>query len=160
MNNSIRFILKEFPKVEKAFLSNQEEDTKILDTDEKIILDLVNFFDNPREKEFNLGSIFNNLNSIYLPSVLESIYLFFKKDTYLLPEESFSFISAENEFLNQSDFVNFLDERFDLHGKNFSRAMFNTYLKRGNIPDPDLVISNNKYWTKETAKNYVSSLKK
>src|SRR5699024_619438 len=94
----------------------------------------------------------------WLSFALECINFFFSEDTYLLKEKKFSIITEDSTFYNRSDFANFLLEHYDKHGINFSRQMINTYLKRGRIPEPDIVIGKTKYWQKETCNQYLDML--
>lgn len=92
-----------------------------------------------------------------ITSLRKYIY-FFEQDTYLLKEPKFELVKETDTFYNQSDFAVFLNEHKNVHQKNYSRQMVHTYLKRGLLPKPDLIIGNTKYWKEETSINYLKSL--
>ena len=163
MKKSTQIILNYFPMLEKHITYSGSavlRDRVLTDLDEqqKTFLCLMWFFENPNEESFNLESIYKNLDDEWLSLALESIILFFSKDTYLIKNPTFSFVTEKSEFFNQTEFVRFLDENKHLHGRNFSRPMLNTYLKRGDIPSPDLVVGNSKFWERETCEKYVEFL--
>lgn len=164
MKKSIQMILDYFPMLEEHI--NDSESTLLrgeilskLDNPQRTFLSLMWFFENPDNENFNLESLYKNLDGDWLSIALESIITFFSNDTYLIKEPTFSIVTEKATFFNQAEFVKFLDENKDVHGRNFSRPMLNTYLKRGDIPQPDLVVGNSKFWKEETCKSYLSSLK-
>lgn len=160
MKQSTQLILEHFPTLEKHL---KDYDSHILSSEtlvnfnevEQTFLRLLWFFDNPEKENFNLELIYQTLSDSWLSLALESIFIFFKKDTYLLQDPKFSLVKESDTFYNQSDFANFLNEN---NHENFSRQMVHTYLKRGLFPEPDLIIGNTKYWKKETSINYLNSL--
>ena len=160
MKKSSAMILKKFPFFERHL--NDYASTILTDNAlsnynevEQTFLRLLWFFENPEKENFNLESLYKNLSDEWLSFALESIFVFFKEDTYLIKNPSFSLVTEKSAYYNQSDFVRFLNENKHLHELNFSRPMFNSYLKRGHIPEPDLVVGGSKYWTKGSCEKYL-----
>lgn len=163
MKKSSTMILDKFPFFEKHL--NDYDSTILTDNalseyskTEQVFLRLLWFFENPDNENFNLESLYKHLSDGWLSFALESIVIFFKEDTYLMKKPSFSLVTEKSAYYNQSDFVRFLNENKHLHELNFSRPMFNTYLKRGHIPEPDLVVGGSKYWTKESCETYLNQI--
>lgn len=163
MKKSTQLILEKLPMLEKHM---KDYDSHILSSEtleqfndvEQTFLRLLWFFENPEKENFNIELIYQSLDDGWLSLALESIFVFFKEDTYLLKDPDFSLIKETDTFYNQSDFAVFLNEHKNVHQKNYSRQMVHTYLKRGLLPKPDLIIGNTKYWKEETSINYLKSL--
>jgi hypothetical protein len=109
-----------------------------------------------RRKEFNLGSLYKNLDNGLLEWALALIAQFFKEDTYLIQEPSFAIIMDGSEYLNQSHFADFLTAQ----GLKYDRAKVKNYYDRGKIPAPNLVIAGTKYWEQSTAREYAEKIKR
>jgi len=136
----------------------EERTLKELNSTEQVFLKMIWFFENPSQNNFNLYDLLKYIDQEWLSFSLECIVTFFYKDTYLGGKPNFSIITGETEYMNQKNFVDFLNENKEKHGKNFSRAMLNTYLSRGTIPSPDIELAGNKYWLKETCERYLRSI--
>lgn len=163
MKKSTQMILNYFPMIEDHIndvdsVVLRDKTLSDLDNPEYTFLCLVWFFENPNKENFDLGILYKNLDDYWLSKALECIYVFFTKDTYLIKKPTFSIISDKDTLYNQADFVKYLDQYKSLHGRNFSRAMLNTYVKRGIVPQPDVVIGNNKYWNEESCEEYAKTL--
>lgn len=163
MRKTTSKVVEMFPALEKhipdydSVLLEQQTLNQFNDV-EQVFLKLIWFFENPNEYNFNLFDLYRSLDDDWLSFALECIVSFFENDTYLLKETQFSLVKESNDYLNQTRFADFLNEHKSLHGKNFSRAMLNSYLNRGIIPEPDLELAGTKYWLKETCEEYLSSL--
>lgn len=150
-------ILKDkIPNYESVLL--EENTLEQLNNTEQVFLKMIWFFENPTRNNFNLYDLLEYLDQDWIPFALESIITFFYKDTYLTSQPSFSIITDDTEYMNQTNFVDFLNENKKKHGKNFSRAMLNSYLNRESIPRPDIELAGTKFWLKETCESYLYSI--
>lgn len=163
MKKASKKIISYFPYLEKFIPNNEsvllEQQTldKLNDT-EKVFLKLIWFFEKPTQNNFNLYDLLQYIDKDWLPFALECIVTFFYKDNYFENNRNFSIITNDTEYLNQANFTKYLNEHKDAHEKKFSRAMLNTYLNRGIIPEPDLEIAGTKYWLKETCEKYLKEI--
>jgi len=159
MKNSTDMILDRLPvlnqyiNTDECILISNEALSKLNDM-EQTFLKLVCFFEDPNEQNFNLESIYKTLEDDWLVFALEVIFVFFKKDTYLLKESKVEFVTENNNYLNQSQFVDFLNN----NGVKYTRQKMNTYIKRGKIPEPSLVVAGVKYWDHSVCVEYLKSL--
>lgn len=157
MKNATKKVLDYFPMLEKhvpehdSTLLSNETLSKLNET-EQIFLRLIWFFENPDKENFNLESLYKEVDRDWLAFALEAIYSFFKNDTYLLDKQDFSMVTRDSKYLNQTEFANYLTE----NGLNYSRHKLHVYLNRGNIPAPDLTISNAKYWLLSTCDRFLN----
>lgn len=150
------YLEKLIPDSESVILEQQTLDN--LNDTEQVFLKMIWFFERPDDNNFNLYDLLRYIDKDWLSFALESIVVYFSDDTYLIDEPTFSLITDDKVYLNQNNFTNFLNENKEKHGRKFSRPMLNTYLKRGVIPNPDLTISDTKYWLKETCEKYLDSI--
>lgn len=161
MKNSTRHIVESLPPVEKRLKGAETKDKTgdTLDTTDKVIdtfTNLARFFESPEHENFNLQEIYKNLDDDWLVLALKSISIFFAEDTYLLKNTvTHSLTSDGEDYLNQKEFVDFLNER----DQNYSEAKMSVYIQRNIIPIPDLVISATRYWLKDTCKRFSDELK-
>ncbi|AQR76227.1 hypothetical protein BXP28_01205 [Paenibacillus larvae subsp. larvae] len=126
---------------------------------EQIFLELCCFFEHPDRTSFDLSKLFQFLDGSWLTLALEAIHLFFKKDTYLLPEGSdhmYIVDKAEVELLNQTQFADMLREA----GFRYDRRKINVYYKRGKLPPEDKKIGGKVYWFIDTVEQYIQDLLK
>lgn len=163
MKYSTRKILEFFPMLKDKIPNHdsillEEQTLNELNETEQVFLKMIWFFESPSKNNFNLYDLLKYIDKDWLSFALECIVSFFENDTYLLKDAHFSIIKEGNDYMNQTRFADFLNEHKSLHGKNFSRAMLNTYLKRGVIPEPDLIIGNTKYWEKDTCRDYLDKI--
>ncbi|MBP2258891.1 hypothetical protein [Virgibacillus alimentarius] len=86
---------------------------------------------------------------------MEVIYLFFKKDTYLIPESRTSLVREDNNYLSQAQFANFLTK----HGLPTVRQKIGIYYRRGKLPKTDLEVGGVRYWHKDTCEKYLRNIK-
>lgn len=150
MKNATKIIIEELP----IFKKYVELDENELNKEEKTLLKLITFFENTPENNFNLLDLYLNLSDEWLELSLKAIQTFFEKDTYLLSSNKNNHSIIANDYLNQKDFVDFLNEK----GINFSEAKMSMYVKREVMPEPDLIISNKRFWLKETCEKYLQHL--
>ncbi|MFG6121126.1 hypothetical protein [Thalassobacillus sp. B23F22_16] len=136
----------------------EEQTLQELSDTEQVFLKMIWFFEQPSQNNFNLYDLLEYLDQDWLSLALESIMTFFYKDNYFGDNPGFSLITDESDYMNQTNFANFLNEHKKLHGRNFSRPMLNSYLNRGIIPTPDLELAGTKYWLKETCESYLNSI--
>ncbi len=107
MKNATNRIIEQIPVV-KDHLEEKNMNLIPLDDQTKIFLELAQFFENPKEKHFSLERLYQQLDNDWLELALESIHVFFTKDTYLIQKPTHSLITDQEEYLNQSRFVKFL----------------------------------------------------
>lgn len=162
MKQSTKKILEFFPILENKIPNDksvllEQQMLDQLNSTEAVFLKMAWFFEKPYENNFNLFDLFKGVDKDWLSFALECISIFFYKDNYFSSYSSFSIITGEDEYLNQSDFADFLNENKEKHGKNFSRQMVNIYLKRKVIPEPDLEIAGSKFWLKESCVEYLTN---
>ena len=156
MKHTTKRIIEKFPMLEEKILAHEsvllaEEAIQSLDCIEQTFLKLAWFFENPNHANFDLTSLYKNLENDWLEWALELITLYFRQDTYLIKKPSFSIIKEnDSNYLNQSQFANYLTE----HGLKYDRAKVKNYYDRGIIPEADLIISNTKYWSIESVQAY------
>lgn len=160
MKNATKEILSYFPMLEKYLNDNDnvllfDETLSNLTDEEATFLKLVWFFENPDEQNFNLEMLYNYFSDDWLEFAIETIDLFFKHDTYLIKRPTTSFVSESKDYLNQTEFADLLVS----NGVPFTRQKVNIYLKRGKMPQPDLTISNSKFWLASTCLEYLNEVK-
>lgn len=153
MKQSTQMVLESIPLLEN-YMKGDKKKLEGLNQVETTFLNLIKFFENPDEYHFELNSMLENLSDEWLLLALNSINVFFAKDTYLIKSPSHSYIDG-SDYLNQKDFVNYLNE----NGEKYSEAKMSVYIKRNIIPEPDLIISDTRYWLKSTCKNFLRKLK-
>lgn len=160
MKHATQEVIFYFPVLE-SYLTDREsvilsnEALSNMSDAEEVFLRLIWFFENPNQGNFNLESLYQKLDNDWLEFAIEVIDLFFKKDTYLIEKPTTSFISEKKVYYNQKEFADFLTE----HGVPFSRPKLNTYMNRNKLPQPDLVVSETKYWLTSTCFKYLEELK-
>lgn len=156
MKTATQKIMNSFPMLEKylpdhdSALLSDEVLSKLSDT-EQVFLQMAWFIEAPDKENFNLKLLFNKVDKDWLGFALETINVFFEKDTYLLEEMPFSVITENSMYYNQSDFAAYLSQ----HGLRFSRAKVNMYWNRGKLPNPDITVSGIPYWELTTCESYL-----
>lgn len=160
MKKSTSKVIKSLPILEK-YLPNSDgisvysSEVEGLNETEKTFLQLVWFFERPEECNFHLQDFYKNLSDDWLVLALDSINLFFEKDTYLMQHKKAHSLTRDGkDYLNQKQFVDFLNE----NGQNYSEAKMSVYIQREKMPLPDLVISDTKYWLKDTCAKFATEL--
>jgi len=156
MKQATKRILEYFPMLEKYLPSN--ENTILSDNAlsqvsevEQVFLRLTWFFENPEKENFNLETLYKQLDNDWLEFALEVILTFFKEDTYLIQNPSHSIITDGDYYMNQSRFAEFLNE----NGLKYDRSKLNVYLDRGIVPKPDIIISGTMYWERSTCEKFL-----
>lgn len=161
MKKATMRIIEAFPELKGEITNSKNMDTDVegdrsFDPLQNTFLKLALFFENPEGTEFNLGSLYKDLDNDWLEWALELITQFFKEDTYLIQEPSFAIVKDGSEYLNQSQFADCLTAQ----GLKYDRAKVKNYYDRGKIPAPDLVIAGTKYWKRSTAYEYAEKIKR
>src|SRR5699024_8568389 len=140
------------PNSDSALLT--DDSLSKLNATQQTFLKMIWFFEKPNEANFNLESLYKELDQEWLPFALEAIYTFFKKDTYLLQQSHSMLVKEDSKFLNQAQFARFLND----HGLNYSRGKFSVYLSRGKLPKPDLKVSGTPYWATATCEAFLKEI--
>lgn len=162
MKKTTKRIIEKLPNLKDKILAHEsvllaEEALQALRKEERTFLKLAWFFEDPEHANFDLTSLYKNLEDDWLEWALELIALYFQEDTYLIKKPSFSIIKTNNsDYLNQSQFANYLTE----NGLKYDRAKVKNYYDRGNIPAADLIVSNTTYWKVETVQEYCEKEKR
>lgn len=152
MKCSIKYISEYYPKVTEK-LNETDLD---LSEKEEVFYKLVLFFQSPEYQEFDLSILYEKLDGEDLRVALNSITIFFKKDTYLMDESETFTIVKENEMFNQKMFSEYLIEN---GFPTMNNKALNVYYGRNQLPEPDLIIGNKPYWSKAKVENYAERLK-
>jgi hypothetical protein len=155
MKKSTRRVIETFPLLEQKLLEHgsnelEEEIPRPLNQIQSTFLKLAIFFEKPESAYFDLAVLYKNLDDDWLEWALELITQFFREDTFLIKKPSFALIKDGSEFLNLSQFANYLTEQ----GVKYDRQKVNLYLERGKIPEPDLLVGGTKYWSSSTVIKY------
>ncbi|MFB4165632.1 hypothetical protein ACE1TI_17990 [Alteribacillus sp. JSM 102045] len=160
MKRSTAFIVKEFPFLKKHLsdgdLKGTDDVLASLSNVEKTFLQLACFYEDPDHSSFNLAMVYQNLDNDWLEVALESLYIFFSEDTYLLKDPTFSIMREGGEYMNQVQFADYLKE----NGLNYDRRKLNVYVKRGVLPAADLTVAGTKYWERATCEAFLQQERK
>ncbi|MFS0783509.1 hypothetical protein [Bacillus sp. 1P06AnD] len=161
MTKATEVIIEHFPNLKVHLKSYEsilmaEETLQSLDSTQQTFLKLAWYFQKPDQNNFDLNSLYRNLEGEWLQLALELIYIFFKEDTYLIKDSSFLFFrdNSLEDYLNQAQFAQFLSK----NGLKYSRMKLRTYYERGHIPKEDLLVGTSKYWHIDTCKNYLKQV--
>ena len=120
-----------------------------------IFLQLACFFEHPEEMNFDLSSLYKELDNDWLEWALELITQFFREDTFLIQKPSYVLIKDGADYLNQSQLAHYLTDQ----GLKYDRQKVNIYYERDTIPQPDLWLGGTKYWSRSTAAKFVEQEK-
>lgn len=161
MKKSTQMIVNYYPNL-KRYLEGTEKDTDYLNENEKTFLNLISFFEKPTKDKVDLYQIYNNLEDDWLGLALEAIHTFLSVDNYklrhkhdpdlLMKETSSPYVTKD--YFNQKQFAEFLTN----HGVPYSEAKLSVYISRGIIPPADFIISNRRYWSKQTCHRFLKEL--
>lgn len=127
-----------------------EKAQKGLNEIQATFLQLAWFFEDPENEAFDMGLLYRHLDNDWLEWALELITEYFRKDTYLIQEPTYSLIREGLEYKSMSQFADYLSEQ----GLRYDRQKINLYFERGKVPQPDLVVGGVKYWSDETVQSY------
>lgn len=153
MKNSTRNVIDSFPLLEE-YLINSNKEIDGLNQVELTFLQLIRFFEEPEKSNFDVQMLYQNLSDDWLYMALTSMHLFFENDTYLMKNVTHSIIKEGKDYLNQTDFVDYLNK----NGQNYSLAKMSVYIQRKIIPSPDLVISDTRYWLKSSCEKFLKKI--
>lgn len=161
MKKTTQRIVEAFPVLKNILNNNdlcpsENELIKRLNDIEKTFLELACFFEEPNKNSFDLSSLYNYLDNDWLEFALELITIYFREDTYLIQNPSYSLIKDGSEYVSLSQFAKELNSK----GLNYNRQKLNLYYSRGKIPQPDLIIGGTKYWNKKTVQDYYEQEKR
>ena len=159
MKKTTQCIVVKFPTLEEkieAYGSVEEKALQSLGPMEQVFLKMAWFFENPKKADFDLALLYKNLDNDWLEWALELVTQFFREDTFLIQKPSLAIIKDGSDYLNQSQFAQYLTEQ----GLRYDRQKVNLYYERGKIPEPDLRVAGTKYWSKTTASKYLEQEKK
>jgi|SRR5690625_3258772 len=162
MKKSINLILKELPMLEEH-LNDKGVKLEEMDLLQQTFLKLLRFYENPKENSFDIKILYGNLSDEWLELALRSINTFFTFDTYLIKDKKDNVNKShehtpfydDNNYYTQKNFVDFLNE----NNVSYSEAKMSTYINRGKIPKPDLLISGKRFWKKETCELFLEEFK-
>lgn len=148
-------ILKVFPKFEKHVLAYENmllvnEALKDLNNVESTFLKLIWFFENPEQESFDIRLLYLHLDNDWLEFALKLITEYFREDTYLIREPSYSLIKDGSDFFSLTQFADYLAEQ----GLRYDRQKLNLYYTRDLVPKPDIVVGGVKYWSLKTVQKY------
>ncbi|MGM0877469.1 MAG: hypothetical protein ACQEWV_22720 [Bacillota bacterium] len=156
MKKSTKRIVETFPNFENKLMVYKnslliEEALKGLNQVEATFLKLAWFFEEPEHQNFNIGLLYHHLDGEWLELALELITQFFKEDTFLIQQPTFSIIrEGKGRFFNQKQFADFLSES----GLNYDKRKLNVYYNRGKLPKADLELGGKPYWSKLTVVDF------
>lgn len=148
-------ILKTFPSFEKHVLAYENmllvnEALKGLNSVESTFLKLIWFFENPEQESFDIRLLYLYLDNDWLEFALKLITEYFREDTYLIREPSYSLIKDGSDFFSLTQFADYLAEQ----GLRYDRQKLNLYYTRDLVPKPDIVVGGVKYWSLKTVQKY------
>lgn len=155
MKKTTRRIVEQFPQFEdktnayESILLSSEA-LKGLDNVQATFLKLSWFFENPEQESFDIRQLYLYLDDEWLEFALELITEYFREDTFLIREPSYSLIKDGSDYLSLTQFAEYLAEE----GLRYDRQKLNLYYKRGLVPKPDIVVGGVKYWSKKTVQLY------
>ena len=147
-------IVEHFPILkDKINFTDSERATEAmegLNETESAFLQLAWFFERPDDAKFDLGVLYSKLNNDWLELALELITEYFRKDTYLIPQPTYSLVKDGSDYFSMTQFAEELTRR----GINYPRQKVYSYYTRGKIPEPDLIVGGMKYWHKDAVDAY------
>jgi hypothetical protein len=123
---------------------------------ERTFFMLARFFENPEEEGFDLIMLYTYLQDDWLEIALQLIASFFKEETHLIKNPSFSIVREDHEYLNQNQFAAYLNDQ----GLNYDRIKLNVYYKRGKLPEPDQMFAEKPYWLRSTVERFCEQEKR
>jgi hypothetical protein len=123
-----------------------EKELQGLSDVESTFLQLAWYFEAPERGKFDIGLLYRNLDDQWLEFSLELITSFFRDDTYLIKQPTYSMIRDGEEYLNQAQFADYLTGQ----GLKYDRRKINVYHSRGKLVAPDFEFCGKPYWKKST----------
>jgi hypothetical protein len=97
VKKTTKCIIEKFPNLEEKIVAYKsvllsEESLQSLDQIDRNFIRLACFFENPDQANFDLSSLYKDLDNDWLDWALELITMFFREDTDLIQKPSFSTI--------------------------------------------------------------------
>ena len=117
MKKTTQRIVEKFPNLKDKVLERQGSGLVIVDdyaisrSSGAIFLKLALFFESPEKAHFDLASIYKDLDNDWLEWALELITQYFQEDTFLIQNPSFTMIKDGSDYLNLTQFAQFLTEQ-------------------------------------------------
>lgn len=150
------FNMKTIDDIKKKFAGTGDMTFK----EKEVFQKLIKFMEDPKNNKFEINELYNSLANDDLTFALKMINQFFSQETYLISKNSTLFLDglesdtpySTSELYNISNAVKLLNES----GLNFYKQKITTYLERGKFPQPDLIVSNKKFWSTDTLKKYIA----
>lgn len=158
MKKAIAQIIEKLPCLKKHVQSNenlfmrQQALNELSNDVEKTFIQLVWFFEKPEQNQFELNLLYQHLNGKWLNFALETITLYFRQDTFLLPNPTDSVIISD-DYLDQNGASRFLAKK---GLSNFPQSKIATYIQRGTFPREDILIAGKKFWKIKTIEDYAA----
>lgn len=156
MKNASKLIIEKFPYLHEHINAHQNvlaRQQVINDMDNQIeetFIELLWFFEDPNNNSFDLQVVYKTLNDDWLLFALEVIEVFFRNDLYLINKPLNSLIVTD-DYVDQSG----ASRQLILNGlESYTQNKVATYIYRDTFPEPDLIISNKRYWKKSTISDY------
>jgi hypothetical protein len=154
MKKATKKIIEMFPYLREHIGDNPCENQQTLNNIDKTFLQLISFFENPEKEHCDLNMFYANLEGDWLQFAIEMISLYFRKDTYLIPELTESIIISD-DYVDQSSASRLLAKK---GVKNFTQSKIATYIGRNKFPKEDLVVAGKKFWKTSTIDKYAINL--
>ena len=118
MKKSTQRIVEQFPELQEHVIAHEsilkgDGVLSSLSPVQRIFLQLACFFEHPEKVNFDLSSLYKELDNDWLEWALELITQFFREDTFLIQKPSYTLIKDGSVYLNQSQLAHFLtDQKF------------------------------------------------
>lgn len=153
-NHSTTKIFNAFPRLKGLIDLNHSEVEKQVDPVELIFWQLARFTSEPHLQSFDIHSVYNYLDAEHIAFVLDTLHVFFEKDTYLSKSIPAMVIREDDPLVNQTGFARIVKDI----DPSYTVSKVNVYYKRGNLPKPDLTIDGKPYWKESAAIEFRSKL--
>lgn len=159
---AVNLILKRYPILKKK-LERPNDPAITLFPEEAVFLQLVNFFKQPNVHQFSLNLVYEHLENQDLLFAIETIIVYFQKDTTLVQDVPQTFYNREllnEKIVGQKKFAQKVEEA--IPGMKFKPSMLHMYWRRGSdrVPRPDMIIDGTPYWKISSVKKFIVAEKK
>ncbi|MBU0905903.1 MAG: hypothetical protein KKF57_11985 [Firmicutes bacterium] len=130
----------------------QQNDLKILNQNEQVLVALARFFE--YEEALHLNQIFKEMDSVWIEFAMNRLLTYFYSDTYHAKSVKPLIIKNPNDLLSQKDIGELMNE----HGGNMDTKKIHMLRKRGKLPTETVLIGGKPYWLKEEIETYIQDL--